>query len=101
MSDAGVADSAELHNRGFGRGERLPAADQRLFADLEVAGFAQFGEEPDEVDQLGARQFVGEASGHEACAVGLFFDLFQRDRELVVFGVAEQQVGVGLTQLDS
>lgn len=98
LSDAGVAHSAELHDGGIRWGERLPAADQLLFADLEVADFAEFGEEADEVQQLGACQFVGEAGGHEAGAVGLFFDLFQGDRELVVFGVAEQQVGVGLTQ---
>ena len=54
MGDARVADSAELHDGGVGGDERLPAADELLFADLEVAGFAEFGEEADEVHQLGA-----------------------------------------------
>ena len=58
-------------------------------ADRVGAGLAQLGEEPDEVDELGAGHEVDQPLGHQRAALLAVLDLGGRDRPELAGGLLE------------
>ena len=68
--------------------------------DRVGAGLAQLGEEPDEVDELGAGQQVRQPLGHQRAALLAVLDRGDRDDPLLAGGVLEDEPLVVLLDHD-
>ena len=79
----------------------LPEAGHIAFRRVERTGFAEFGEKPEQVHALLARQVVDQSGRHQRAAHRAIFDVVLRQRDFLVRHVADDDLLVVFAHQDA
>ena len=83
------------------RQQHLPFSGRRRLHDGEVRIASQRRQERGQVDHFRPRQLVDQPARHQRSAGLLDFNLLQRNRDLLVVRIPQDEIGVSLADLDA